>query len=98
MARKTNKDADNASFHGSIIRCTPARLKELFPDSYYEDNTGEDKVNLEFTLETENGNVFTIYDWKLYYRLREDAEYDFHIGAYSEYVSEKAADEIFELL
>jgi hypothetical protein len=98
MAKETNKSSNGTSFHNTTIKTTVGKLKELFPNSYYEQNDGRDKTNFDFTLETSKGNVFTIYDWKEYRPIGEDEIIEFHIGANSHGISELAKRELMELL
>jgi len=96
MAKVTNKSINGTSFYSTTITTTVAKLKELFGNPSFEDNYGEDKVNFEWDCETEDGDVFTIYDWKEYRQLSEDESVEFHIGAISEQISEQAKQEINE--
>jgi hypothetical protein len=98
MARFTKKNADGSSYHGTTLKATPRQLIDLFPNSYYAENDGRDKVNFDFTLETKDGDVFTIYDWKYYKPLGMDEEILWHLGANSLMVSEQGKEEVLALL
>ena len=63
-----------------------------------EYNTGEGKVNFEWDMETEDGVVFTIYDWKEGRPLRKYEMIEWHIGAKSRYESEMAKLEVLKAL
>jgi hypothetical protein len=93
MAKKTYKNVDGTSFHGVTIRATVEQLTNAFgePD---DNNTGEDKVNFVWDMETEEGKVFTIYDWKEYRKISDTEVIEWHIGANSKMVSLDAKDEI----
>jgi hypothetical protein len=93
--RYTRKSANGTSYFGTTIKTTPQLLKKIFGFSYHESNDGRDKTNIEFTLETSDGKVFTIYDWKLYRPYDDNELIDFHIGGHSQSVTEQAKDEIF---
>jgi hypothetical protein len=97
MAKKTYKDTDGTSFHGVTIRATVNQLTKAFgePD---DNNTGEDKVNFVWDMETEDGEVFTIYDWKEGRPLGKDEFVTWHIGAKSKSVSNDAEREILKAL
>ena len=95
MAKRTYKDVNDTSFYGTIITTTVAKLTKLLGDPY-NDNTGEDKVNFWWDCETEEGDVFTVYDWKEYREISEDEFIQFHIGATSKQISEQAKQEINE--
>jgi hypothetical protein len=97
MAKKTYKNVDGTSFHGVTIRATVEQLTNAFgePD---DNNTGEDKVNFVWDMETEEGDVFTIYDWKHYRSLDLDEVIEWHIGSHSKSISNTALEEIKLLL
>ena len=45
-------------------------------------------------METNNGDVFTVYDWKEYRILKEDEIIQWHIGGMSKQITEQAKHEI----
>jgi hypothetical protein len=98
MAKFTNKTSSGTSFYGIEFSATPQQLVDLFPDSYNEQNDGEDKTNFDFTLETENGDVFTIYDWKEYRPLEMNEIIEWHIGGKNEQTCLQGKAEVLELL
>jgi hypothetical protein len=81
--KKTNKSADGTSFFDVTIRSTINILTDALGHPDYYQNTGEDKVNVEWICETENGDVVTIYDWKEYRTIGVDEEVEFHLGGYN---------------
>jgi hypothetical protein len=96
--RKTNKSTGGTSFHDTVLGTTVHTLKQLLGEPLCEDNTGEDKVNYEWEMETSNGDVFTVYDWKEYKILHEHEIIDFHIGGKSKAITEQAKNEIYDAL
>jgi hypothetical protein len=98
MVKHTRKSSGGTSFHGTTIKTTVGRLKELFPNSYYEQNDGSDKCNYDFTLETSDGDVFTIYDWKIYNPIKDDELVNFHIGGFNLDTTIKAKNELLKML
>jgi len=98
MAKKTYKDTDGTSFHGVTIRATVNQLISAFGEPSEDSNTGEDKVNFEWEMETEDGEVFTIYDWKEYRMIDVDEYVIWHIGAKDKSTSNTAEDEILKKL
>lgn len=98
MAKFTKQSANGTSFHGVVFSATPQKLIDLFPNSFYNQNDGEDKSNFDFTLETEDGNVFTIYDWKEYRPLKMNEIIQWHIGGFDEQTCLQAKAEVLELL
>jgi hypothetical protein len=81
--KKTNKSADGTSFHGVTIRSTINILTDALGHAHYFQNTGEDKVNVEWICENENGDVVTIYDWKEGRTIGVDEEIEFHLGGHN---------------
>ena len=98
MANKTDKDISGTSFHGITFNASVNEITEMFGEPSYEDNYGDDKVNFEWNMETIDGDMFTIYDWKEYKKLDLNEIVEWHIGAESRSISVQALDEILELL
>jgi hypothetical protein len=98
MAKKTYQNTDGTSFQGVVIRATVNQLISAFGDPSMEYNTGEDKVNFEWEMETNEGEVFTIYDWKEGRPLERDQFVTWHIGAKSKSVSNVAEREVLKAL
>ena len=98
MAKKTYQSTDGTSFHNVTFRASVEQLTKSFGDPSMEYNTGEDKVNFEWEMETEDGVVFTIYDWKEYRPLGKYEMIEWHIGAKSRYESEMAKLEVLKAL
>jgi hypothetical protein len=96
--KKTNSSVDGTSFHDVVIKASVNHLISVLGEPTIQDNTGEDKVNFEWDCETEDGDVFTIYDWKEYRKLDLDELIEFHIGAHSKSVSNVAYDELIDAL
>ena len=55
---------------------------------------GGDKVNFEWVMENEEGEVFTVYDWKEYRVLDENELIEWHIGGHSSLSTDLAVNEI----
>jgi hypothetical protein len=92
--KKSEKSANGTSFHNSTVLSNKARISEVCGDPDYVDNSGQEKVNFEWIMETEDGDVFTIYSWKEYRELGVYETIEFHIGGMSKAITEKAKDEI----
>ena len=89
MAKKTEKSADFTSFHGTVINSIINELTRSIGEPQYDagrDDCGFDKIT-EWTCETKDGDVFTIYDWKEDRLFDEDDIIEFHIGGHSEEIS-----------
>jgi len=96
--KKTTQSIKGTSFHDITIKTTVQKLISKLGELDYIDNTGEDNVNYEWDCETENGDVFTIYDWKYYRPVSEDEIIDFHIGSKGKSIALEAKAELIELL
>ena len=96
--QRTNKTTGGTSFHDTVIGTTIHTLNTLLGEPTYVNNTGMDKVNYEWEMETSDGDVFTVYDWKEYKALDEHEIIEFHIGGHSKTVTEQAKNEIYEAM
>ena len=96
--KKTEKSANGTSFHDVTITTSINDLTRLLGEPTYEDNSGEDKVNVEWICETEKGEVVTIYDWKEYRSIGKDEVIEFHLGGHRKIHTLDAKDELIQLL
>jgi hypothetical protein len=96
--KKTNSSTNGTSFHYVTIKTSVNKLKSVLGEPEFEDNTGEDKVNFEWDLETSEGDVVSLYDWKEYREIDLDETIEWHIGAHSKSVSNVAFNELKALL
>jgi len=96
--KPTTKSASGTSFHGTTIQATPNQLIKVLgePEFYY--NNGMDKTNFDWTMETETGDVVTIYDWKYYHALDMDTTYEWNMGGHGKTSTEIAKNELKQLL
>lgn len=98
MAKLTNRSSNGTSFHDTVIKTTVNKLTKALGEAQIIGNDGEDKVNFDWTCETENGDIFTIYDWKEYRVLDLDEIIEFHIGGKNRTVTQEAKEELLEIL
>ena len=96
--KQTSKDANGTSFHETTINCSTSTLRKVLGEPECESNDGEDKVNFEWTMETDSGDVFTVYDWKEYRSLNESEMIEWHIGGHNKSTTEQAKREIREAI
>ena len=75
------------SFHHDVVYATPNELKYLLGEPTFDTNDGEAKVNMEWCMEMEDGNVLTVYDYKEYKPLHPNGQVEWHIGAHSRFDS-----------
>jgi hypothetical protein len=73
--------ATGTSFYNDTFYATPQELIELIGPPTYDNNKGEDKVNLEWVCKNEYGETVTIYDWKHYRPLDMNKLVHWHLGA-----------------
>lgn len=92
MVKKSKKSATGTSFHNVTVCCTPQQLIDLLGPAQWESNSGLDKTNFDWVCETEDGVLFTIYDWKYYRALDLNESVNWHIGGQSFISTSKAAD------
>ena len=98
MLENKYTNSNGTSFFGSTIRTTVRRLKEVIGEVSFEDNTGTDKVNIEWSLTLNNTEPITIYDYMEYRKIDEDEYITFKIGGNNKYLTSLAKDEILKLL
>jgi len=85
----------NASWHGHTYVTTARKLMEAFGAP--EGTWWWEKCHYHWELETEEGLLFTIYDYRRP-RFGEDTEIDWHIGAKTADVAEAATEALEEYL
>ena len=96
--KKINKHAYGTSFHNSTVTATVDQLIHVLGEPDYEPNTGEGKINFEWYMELESGEVFTVYDYKEYRVLRLDEEVEWHIGGFDKATTDEATRQICEAM
>lgn len=96
--KQTNKETNGTSFYGITFTATVQDLRKVLGEPTFETNDGEDKVNFEWEMETEEGEVFTVYDWKEYRVIDEDEIIEWHIGSHKAVTSAIAVNEIADKL
>lgn len=92
--KTSNQNTDETSFQNITIRTTANQLIEKlgFPNSIAEG------VSFDWVCETEDGDVFTIYDYYHSGSLPYDRLHKFHIGSKSLLISHQAKTELQLLL
>jgi len=73
--------ANLTCLQGSVIT-TKNYLRERLGDPLVEESVPFDKVMTEWVIQFEDGEVATLYDWKLDEALGEYEEYEWHIGGH----------------
>lgn len=92
---KISKDIDpsGTSFHGVTITSTPKKVESVMGSSVYSCN----KTNFNWYGMTNDGQIFTVYDWKMG-EVSKNQTVEFHIGGFSKESEEKAKEELIALL
>lgn len=84
------------SFHGDQIEASPFELEMIFG---IEPRVNWDsKVTMNWTLETESGQVFTVYDWKYYRKIDLHETIIWNIGGHRKEATAEAREEISQSL
>jgi hypothetical protein len=96
--KKTEKSADGTSFHNTTIKTTISELVRVLGEPTYQQNTGDDKVNVEWVCERVNGDIITIYDWKEYRSIGADEEIEFHLGGHSGLITFNGKEDLIALI
>jgi len=96
--KKTNKSVLGTSFHDSTVIASVDQLTHVLGEPACDSNTGEDKVNFEWEMELESGEVFTVYDWKEYRMIARDEMIEWHIGGFDKATTDEATRQICEAM
>ena len=97
MIKLSEKTSKNTSFYGVTIKTTVEDLINKIGEPQDAHNDGSNKVNFDWCYENEDGNVFTIYDWKEYRPISKTEIIEFHIGGRSWNETVLAKEEILSL-
>ena len=96
--KRSDKESCGTSFYNDVITASKQWLTEILGEPDWTCNDIEDKVQNEWICETEEGDVFTIYDWKEYREYGDNEMIEWHIGAHNGTVADKARMEVEMLL
>lgn len=92
--KQTFKSPVGTSFHDSVINTTVNKLIKVLGKPVFGDNSGTDKINFEWVMELNSGDVFTVYDYKEYRVLDTNEIIEWHIGGKDKNVTDAALVEI----
>ena len=87
-----------SSFHQDVIFVTPNELRHILGEPAYEQNDGTDKVNMEWYIQMNDGNMFTVYDYKEYKPLHPNGRVEWHIGGHDRFSTHLAKTLLEEAL
>ena len=85
-------------FHNSTIRASVNELIEVLGEPSIRTNDGHEKINFLWYCKPDDGDVFTIYDWKKYRSISEDEQIDWHIDGFCKGKTEISANVVEPLL
>lgn len=97
MLRKSESFGIGTTFHEVTIRTTANQLLEVVGECS-KIKSGDGKTTIQWILENEDNQVITIYDWKMFREVGMDEEIEWNIGGYTKESTEKAKEEILNLL
>ena len=89
---------NGSSFHNDIIFATPNELRHVLGEPTFETNDGADKVNMEWCMQMNDGNMFTVYDYKEYHVLHPNEQVEWHIGGHDRFSTHLAKQLLSEAL
>ena len=92
----TKKNPTGTSFFGHTITATYRQLVEVLGKPQIAQNDGQDKSNFDWVCETDEGVLFTVYDWKEYRKIKPNEKIEWHIGAANERALEFAFFKLIE--
>ena len=91
---KTDR-VNGTSLTGYLQPTTYDQLFKVLGEPTYYTYPAKDKVIIEWVVEYK-GEVFTVYDWKLYYDLSESSDsYQWHIGGKGGYFEDNPTTDDF---
>lgn len=91
-------EPSGTSFFGTTFQATVRDLYDLLGEPDVDTNDGIDKVNFDWFRKLESGEVFTVYDWKYYRRLKTGERVEWHIGGRSQEETERVRGELVAAL
>jgi hypothetical protein len=95
--KATLQNTSGTSFHNSTITASLTQLKTICGEPSFYGDPG-DKVQYNWCMETADGTLFTIYDWKEYRGFGANEMIEWHIGGFNRTDTNKAQDELQEVL
>jgi hypothetical protein len=85
--------SQGTSFHGQTVYATVNQLIKILGEPDFTGDTS-DKSQYDWIMQTNDGTVFTVYDWKEYRKYSKDKEIEWHIGAHRGIDAIKGMNEI----
>lgn len=86
--------SDTFSFHGHSVHTSKDDLEKVCGKVMFTDNDLAEDVKHVWEMQSEDGTLFTIYDYKEYREYPSNEKIDWHIGANNRFGAKKGYDEI----
>jgi len=96
--KATKQSSNMTSFHGHSMKATVQQLRQVLGEPAWISSNIEEKVQYDWVMETDAGQVFTVYDWKEYRHFEEDELIEWHIGSHESATSKVAMYELMNEL
>ena len=77
---KKTKQMVSSSFYNETILATTSELIKVLGEPAYGRCDFDEKVQYDWEMETDDGQYFTVYDWKEYREFGMDEVIRWHIG------------------
>ena len=90
--KPTTQSANGTSFYKTTLAASLRLLTQILG----KPKKGFDKSQFEWTMETEDGDVFTVYDWNEDKTIDPDQIISWHIGGKNQLATIKAKEEILD--
>ena len=85
-------------FHNSTIRASVNELIDALGEPSSRTNDGQENVNFVWNCKPDDGDIFTIYDWKEYRTISMDEQIEWRIDGFCKGKTEIEADTVKLLL
>ena len=90
---------EGSSWHDHSVEATPSQMQDLLGEpTYTAEHFLDNKIQMEWIVRMEDGNCFTVYDWKYYRELDPDETIPWHIGGACRDMAARGEKELRELI
>ena len=95
--KKTVQQVGSSFFHETVTTSANKLIKILGEPEYGREHSNE-KVQFDWEMETDDGDYFTVYDWKEYRKFGMDTYIVWHVGGVTAEGSRKGKIELLKEL
>ncbi len=96
--KKTTQSIVGTKFHRTVLVATINDLKKVLGKPAHVDNSGNNEINYEWHGETEDGKVFTVYDYNENRILSNTEDIRWHVGGFNHIDTMQAHEEIIQAI